>query len=82
MPMSTVLLRMLYSATDLCLGRLGLSRLSSFSAKVISEAVDELCLVTVRQQSVRIPGSDMFSVHSHNLLLARHRCRYGSVVEN
>lgn len=46
MPKSTVLLRMLYDAIDLCLG---LSRLSSSSAKVKSEALDDLCLIKVRQ---------------------------------
>lgn len=37
---------MLYDAIDLCLG---LSRLSSSSAKVKSDAVDDLCLGTARQ---------------------------------
>jgi hypothetical protein len=41
-----VLLRTLYDAIDLTLG---LSRLSSSSAKVKSEAVEDLCLRKARQ---------------------------------
>jgi hypothetical protein len=64
MPKSTVLLRMLYDAIDLCLG---LSRLSSSSAKVKSDAVEDLCLVTIRQH---ISLAVVYPVYTHTILFS------------
>jgi hypothetical protein len=59
-----VLLRTLYDAIDLTLG---LSRLSSSSAKVKSEAVEDLCLRKARQH---INWVVPYPVYTHTILFS------------
>ena len=55
---------MLYDATDLTLG---LSRLSSSSAKVKSEAVEALCLRIVRQHVFSVAA---YTIFTHTILFS------------